>query len=154
MGWCKVILGDILANLFSELIKHHIHLPLHSDKLLEYTKGRFVRPGEVSVRENLATCRTHSLALPMPGSRSLLGWMTTTGRDRTHPSATRPPRRSPPNWISNVLLRYAYGLRYAAHCFNSVDAQQNGLALIPAEGKLVVTSAADQCTGIPASPCP
>ena len=43
----------------------------------------------------------------MPVSRSLPGWMTTTGRGRTHPLATQPRRRSPPNWISNGLLRYA-----------------------------------------------
>ena len=33
-----------------------------------------------------------------------------------------------------------YGLRYAAHCFNRAHAQQNGSALIPAGGKLGVTS--------------
>jgi len=33
-----------------------------------------------------------------------------------------------------------YGLRYAAHCFNRAHAQQNGAALIPAGGKLGVTS--------------
>ena len=35
-----------------------------------------------------------------------------------------------------------YGLRYAAHCFNRDHEQQNGSALIPAGGKLGVTSAA------------
>ena len=34
-----------------------------------------------------------------------------------------------------------YGLRYAAHCFNRADAQNNRPALIPAGGKLGVTSA-------------
>lgn len=33
-----------------------------------------------------------------------------------------------------------YGLRYAAHCFNRTDAQNNRQALIPAGGKLGVTS--------------
>jgi len=33
-----------------------------------------------------------------------------------------------------------YGLRYAAHCFNRADAQNNRPALIPAGGKLGVTS--------------
>ena len=33
-----------------------------------------------------------------------------------------------------------YGLRYAAHCFNRADAQNNRSALIPAGGKLGVTS--------------
>ena len=33
-----------------------------------------------------------------------------------------------------------YGLRYAAHCFNRAHAQQRGPALIPAGGKLGVTS--------------
>ena len=34
-----------------------------------------------------------------------------------------------------------YGLRYAAHCFNRAHAQQSRPALIPAGGKLGVTSA-------------
>src|SRR5690606_1662163 len=33
-----------------------------------------------------------------------------------------------------------YGLRYAGHCFNRAPAQQNRPALIPAGGKLGVTS--------------
>jgi hypothetical protein len=33
-----------------------------------------------------------------------------------------------------------YGLRYAAHCFKRADAQNNRPALIPAGGKLGVTS--------------
>ena len=33
-----------------------------------------------------------------------------------------------------------YGLRYAAHCFNRAYAQNNRQALIPAGGKLGVTS--------------
>lgn len=33
-----------------------------------------------------------------------------------------------------------FGLRYAAHCFNRAHAQQSGSALIPAGGKLGVTS--------------
>src|SRR5690606_35197923 len=33
--------------------------------------------------------------------------MTTTGRDHTRRLDTRPRRPSPPNWISNGLLRYA-----------------------------------------------
>ena len=33
--------------------------------------------------------------------------MITTGSDRTHRLATQHRRRSPPNWISNGLLRYA-----------------------------------------------
>ena len=33
-----------------------------------------------------------------------------------------------------------FGLRYAAHCFNRADAQNNRPALIPAGGKLGVTS--------------
>ena len=33
-----------------------------------------------------------------------------------------------------------YGLRYAAHCFNRAYAQQRGQTLIPAGGKLGVTS--------------
>ena len=36
-----------------------------------------------------------------------------------------------------------YGLRYAAHCFNRAHAQQSGSALIPAGGKLGVTSLAE-----------
>jgi len=44
-----------------------------------------------------------------------------------------------------------YGLRYAAHCFNRADAQNNRPALIPAGGKLGVTSGvltllANECT--------
>ena len=35
-----------------------------------------------------------------------------------------------------------YGLRYAAHCFNRAYAQNNRPALIPAGGKLGVTSGA------------
>ena len=35
------------------------------------------------------------------------GWMTTIGSDHTHRLATQHRRRSPPNWISNGLLRYA-----------------------------------------------
>lgn len=35
-----------------------------------------------------------------------------------------------------------YGLRYAAHCFNRADAQDNRPALIPAGGKLGGTLAA------------
>ena len=35
-----------------------------------------------------------------------------------------------------------YGLRYAAHCINRAHAQNNRPALIPAGGKLGVTSAA------------
>lgn len=34
-----------------------------------------------------------------------------------------------------------YGLRYAAHCCNRAHAQQSGSALVPAGGKLEVTSA-------------
>jgi len=37
------------------------------------------------------------------------------------------------------------GLRYAAHCFNRAHAQQRGSALIPAGGKLGVTSAGIGC---------
>ena len=33
-----------------------------------------------------------------------------------------------------------YGLRYAAHCFNRAHAQKDGSTLIPAGGKLGVTS--------------
>ena len=33
-----------------------------------------------------------------------------------------------------------YGLRYTGHCFNRADAQNNRPALIPAGGKLGVTS--------------
>ena len=43
----------------------------------------------------------------MPVPRSLPEWMTTIGSDHTHPLATQHRRRSPPNWISNGLLRYA-----------------------------------------------
>ena len=45
-----------------------------------------------------------------------------------------------------------YGLRYAAHCFNRAHAQQNGSALIPAGGKLGVTSASLQCLDFMAGP--
>lgn len=40
-----------------------------------------------------------------------------------------------------------YGLRYAAHCFNRAYAQNNRQALIPAGGKLGVTSALQQFKG-------
>ena len=43
----------------------------------------------------------------MLGSRSLPGSRITTGRGRTRPLAIEPRRRSPPNWISNGLLRCA-----------------------------------------------
>lgn len=43
----------------------------------------------------------------MPVSRSQHGWRTTTRSDRTQPLATKPRRPSPPNCISNGLLRCA-----------------------------------------------
>ena len=43
----------------------------------------------------------------MPVSRSRPGWRTTIGSDHTRLSVTQHRRRSPPNWISNGLLRYA-----------------------------------------------
>ena len=42
-----------------------------------------------------------------------------------------------------------YGLRYAAHCFNRADAQNNRPALIPAGEKLGVRSAAFADDGRP-----
>ena len=42
-----------------------------------------------------------------------------------------------------------YGLRYAAHCFNRADAQNNHQTLIPAGGKLGVTSLAENSTNCP-----
>tara|TARA_B100001179_G_scaffold10847_1_gene7034 strand:+ start:332 stop:1147 length:816 start_codon:yes stop_codon:yes gene_type:complete len=47
------------------------------------------------------------LNMAMPVSRSLPGWMTTTGSGHTRLSVMQHRRRSPPNWISNGLLRYA-----------------------------------------------
>src|SRR5690606_34069637 len=40
-----------------------------------------------------------------------------------------------------------YALRYAGHCFNRAPAQQNRPALIPAGGKLGVTSRPSFCQG-------
>ena len=39
-----------------------------------------------------------------------------------------------------VCFATPYGLRYAAHCFNRADAQNNRPTLIPTGGKLGVTS--------------
>ena len=64
-------------------------------------------------RASTAACATScstrrcSSAWRMPASRSRPRWMTTIGRDHTHRLATRPRRRSPLDWISNGLLRYA-----------------------------------------------
>ena len=44
-----------------------------------------------------------------------------------------------------------YGLRYAAHCFNRADAQNNRPALIPATEKLGVTSLAQTLQHHPAA---
>lgn len=44
----------------------------------------------------------------------------------------------------NGLLRYALRLRYAAHCVNRAEAQNNCPAVIQAGGKLGATSGAAQ----------
>lgn len=74
--------------------------------------------------------------------RSRPGWRTTTGRDRTHPLDMQRQRRSPPNWISNGLLRYALRAPLGSPLLQSLNAQNNCPALIPAGGKLRVTSPA------------
>lgn len=53
------------------------------------------------------TTRRCSSAWHMPGSGSRLGSRTTIGRDHTHPLDTLHRRGSPPDSISNDLLRYA-----------------------------------------------
>jgi putative transposase len=73
----------------------------------------------------------------------IAAWVEDYNRERPHSSlATGPRQRSPPNWISNGLLRYALRPCYAAHCFNRADAQNNRPALIPAGAKPGVTSEA------------
>lgn len=55
---------------------------------------------------NCATRRC-SYASRMPLSSLLPGCRTTTGKCRTYPLATKHRRHMPPNWVRNVLLRYA-----------------------------------------------
>ena len=66
-----------------------------------YGPHSFVRWRKAGVWDRL-------LEAVMPGSRSLHGSMTTTGSDRTRLSVAGPRRCSPPNGISNGLLRYAF----------------------------------------------
>src|SRR5690606_24028928 len=77
------------------------------------TSRRASRCRTATSRASTAACamsystRRCSSAWTMPAFRSRRGLRTTTTSDRTQPLATRPRRHSPPNCISNGLLRYA-----------------------------------------------
>jgi len=83
-----------------------------------------------------------SSAWTVPASISLPGWRITTSHVRIQPLATRRRRPSPPNCISNGLLRYAVRAPLHRPLLHRAHAQQSCCPLIPAGGKLGVTSAA------------